>query len=591
MLTRRDIVLSSGAAALLPGWAKGQGAQAPGVLSGDTIHLVVDRAPLRVNGRAGRAIAVNGTVPGPLIRLKEGQDVTIRVENRLDEDTSIHWHGILLPFTMDGVPGVSFPGIRPGETFVYKFKVQQSGTYWYHSHSGLQEQIGHYGPLIIDPAGADPAPFDREQVLVLSDWTFRDPHALFHRLKKESHGFDFQKLTSADFARDVAARGLPDVIADRRMWAMMRMSPTDIADVTGAEYRYLMNGRGDADGFRADFSPGEKVRLRIINASAMTIFRIPGLPMTVVEADGVAVVPLETDEFQIGVAETYDVIVVPKDGRYALVAESIDRSGMAFGALASRPEARAERPPLRPRPILTHRDMGMSHEGMDHGGGHAGHGNMSGEDHAAHEAAARLPVSRADVKRGPGVDMLADAPTRRVNDPGLGLPEPGKRALAYSQLERLDPVPAPRAPTREIELHLTGNMERYMWSFDGVKFAHVKDPITLIEGERVRFTLVNDTMMTHPIHLHGMFFDLVNGKGARAPKKHTVNVKPGEILSFDVDAEHVGDWAFHCHMLYHMHAGMMQIVTIRPKPGTAPSVAPAGEIENPNAEATKRGHH
>lgn len=597
MLTRRNVVLASAAAALIPGWARGDGAPSA-ALSGEVIRLTVDRAPIAIDGKRGRAIAVNGMVPGPLIRLREGQDVSIRVENKLDEDTSIHWHGLILPFTMDGVPGVSYPGIRPGETFVYQFKVRQSGTYWYHSHSGLQEQVGVYGPLVIDPAAPDPVRADREHVLVLSDWTFRDPHALFHRLKKESHGFDFQKLTALDLARDIGRRGAPEAISDRRMWAMMRMSPTDIADVTGAEYRYLLNGRGAGDGHGALYAAGEAVRLRIINASAMTIFnfRIPGLPMTVVAADGVDVVPLETDEFQIGVAETYDVVVSPGGADYGLVAESIDRSGVAFGTLTTRAGARAAPPALRARPILTHRDMGMTHEG--HGGGHEGGSHEGGahdggghEGHAAHEAQARLPVIKKDVSRGPGVDMIADAPTRRVDDPGLGLPEPGKRALRYSELEIRNPMARFRAPAREIELHLTGNMERYMWSFDGEKFSHVKDAIQLIEGERVRFTLVNDTMMTHPIHLHGMFFDLVNGKSERAPKKHTVNVKPGEMLSFDVDAEHVGDWAFHCHLLFHMHAGMMQVVTIRPRPGAAPPDAPAGAVENPNTSESRGGHH
>jgi CopA family copper-resistance protein len=575
---------------LLPAWATaaggiGRGAAAP---AGTEFDLVVARTPFTVGGRVASAVTVNGTVPAPLLRWREGDTVTLRVANRLDEDTSIHWHGILLPFQMDGVPGLSFPGIRPGETFTYSFPVRQAGTYWYHSHSELQEQIGHYGPLVVDPAGADPVAYDREHVIVLSDWTFLDPHVLAARLKKGSDTLNFQKRTFADLVRDVRGQGLRATIEDRRMWAQMRMLPTDIADVTGATYTYLLNGHAPADNWTGLFAPGERVRLRIINAAAMTLFnvRIPGLPMTVVQADGLDVRPVETDEFQIGVAETYDVIVEPKEPRaFTLMCEAMDRSGYARATLAPRLGMVGEVPPLRRPPLLTMNDMGMAHHG-----GHGGHGAGGGHDHgspvaqaeghdehahhahhahAGHRAADSAPA--LDVgpwpqghphPRGPGVDMVPDVTSSRLHEPGIGLEDVPHRTLTYADLRSLTPNPDQRHPSRELELHLTGNMERYMWSFDGVKFSAVVDPIVFHEGERLRLTLVNDTMMAHPIHLHGMFFDVVNGARADKPRKHTIVVKPAEKLSVDVTADAVGDWAFHCHLLYHMHAGMFQVVTV-----------------------------
>ncbi|MGE0180669.1 MAG: copper resistance system multicopper oxidase [Parvularculaceae bacterium] len=575
MFTRRDLLrtsIASGvvttAAGLLPAWAKSARAGNKGIFeqAGNSFDLTVGHSAVNIGGRAGHAITINGALPGPLLRFREGEALSLRVKNTLDEDTSIHWHGLLVPFYMDGVPGVSFPGIRPGETFEYKFALPQSGTYWYHSHSGLQEQAGHYGPLIIDPAGADPVKYDREYVLVLSDWLFQHPHKVFAKLKKNSELYNFQERTFPDFIDDAGDMGLGGVIEDRSMWGQMRMSATDIADVTGAVYTYLINGHSTADNWNALFEVGERVRLRIINASAMTIFnfRIPGLPMTVVAADGLHVQPVETDEFQIGVAETYDVIVEPKRERaFPIVAESIDRSGQAVATLAPRPDMRATAPLLRERPILTHKDMGMAHgdmAGMDHG-------NMEDEkmDHGSMDHGSMGAMQEHDHKRGVGVDMVAMMPTNRLGEPGLGLENVPHRALTYTQLKSLEPNPDTRKPGRELELHLTGNMERYMWSFDGVKFSEVVDPIVFHEGERLRVTLVNDTMMTHPIHLHGMFFDLVVDESDHKPRKHTVNVKPGDKLSFDVTADHVGDWAFHCHLLFHMHAGMMQVVSVRPR--------------------------
>jgi FtsP/CotA-like multicopper oxidase with cupredoxin domain len=588
MITRRKL-LHGGAglalgAGLLPAWAKSAAAGNRGVfeIAANEFDLTVGRASVMIGGRQGHAISVNGTLPGPLLRIREGDTVTLRVRNTLDEDSSIHWHGLLLPFTMDGVPGVSFPGIRPGETFEYRFPVRQSGTYWYHSHSGLQEQMGHYGPLIIDPAETPPIASDREYVLVLSDWSFEHAHKLFARLKKSSEVYNFQQRTIGDFVRDAREEGLGATIEDRAMWGQMRMSATDIADVTGAAYTYLINGHATADNWTALFETGERVRLRIINASAMTIFnfRIPGLPMTVVAADGLAVRPVETDEFQIGVAETYDVIVSPARARaFALVAEAIDRSGQVVATLAPEAGLVATAPLLRERPILTHRDMAMSHGAMDHG-------TM---DHGAMTTAAPAP-QRHDHKMGAAVDMIAETPASRLDHPGLGLDDVPHRTLRYSELRSLAPNPDTRAPEREIEIHLTGNMERYMWSFDGVKFSHVDKPILFREGERVRVTLVNDTMMTHPIHLHGMFFDLVVDDSDHKPRKHTVNVKPGDKLSFDVTADAVGDWAFHCHLLFHMHAGMMQVVSVMPKAPGAMSEASTLPARS-DAPVKREGHH
>ncbi|MCB0324762.1 MAG: copper resistance system multicopper oxidase [Bdellovibrionales bacterium] len=575
---------------LLPSWARSaEPRTAVDPRSASTFDLVVGRSLLPIDGKEGSAITVNGTLPAPLLRWREGEEVTLRVTNNLEEDTSIHWHGILLPFQMDGVPGVTFPGIRPGETFTYHFPVRQSGTYWYHSHSGLQEQLGHYGPLIIDPKGTDPIDCDREYVVVFSDWTFTDPYRLFAQLKKEPESLNYQRQTVADLLGDMRRDGVLATLKDRWAWGEMRMAPTDISDVGGSTYTYLVNGHGPGDNWTGLFEPGERIRLRIINASAMTIFnvRIPGLPMTVVQADGLAVRPLEVDEFQIGVAETYDVIVSPReDVAYTVFAETIDRSGFARGTLAPRLGMVAEVPPLRKPPLLTHRDMGMaSHHG--HGATHHQHHGDSAKvqttpKHSSDDA--RTPPSErrhsADPQplahphpMGPGVSGVAEMGLYRLDDPGLGLEDVSHRVLTYSMLRSLEPNPDTRKPEREIELHLTSNMERYMWSFDGVQFAHVKEPIVFHEGERLRLTLVNDTMMSHPIHLHGMFFDVVNGGGNdggndggnHMPRKHTIIVKPAEKVSVDITAEALGDWAFHCHLLYHMHAGMMQVVSVRPQ--------------------------
>ncbi len=561
---------------LLPAWAQ---TGSPGLwsdlptLTGPSVDLTVGHSPFTVNGRTGHAVTVNGVLPAPLLRLREGQNVRLSVTNTLDEDTSIHWHGLLVPFQMDGVPGISFPGIRPRETFVYEFPIRQSGTFWYHSHSNLQEAMGHYGPIVIDPAGADPVAYDREHVLVLSDWSFMHPHEILDKLKKSPGYFNRQRTTLSGLISGEDGMSLEE----RRMWGAMRMDPRDILDVNGTTYTYLINGHGPQENWTGLFRPGERVRLRIINASAMSIFnvRIPGLPMTVVQADGENVRPVEVDEFQISVAETYDVVVRPPEDRaYTVVAEAMDRSGLGRATLAPRAGMSAEVPPLREVPTLTMRDMGMGgmdHASMDHAA--MGHGNAADPapamDHGG--MAMRDPDNAPpDMAVGVGVDMIAPDPANRLGDRPLGLEDVPHRVLVYTDLVSLVPNRDRRPPSRTMEIHLTGNMERFMWGFDGRKFSELVEPIRFERDERVRVTLVNDTMMAHPIHLHGHFFELVTGGPAGyQPLKHTVNVMPGGKVAFDLTADAPGDWAFHCHMLMHMHAGMFNVVTVRPMDGAA----------------------
>jgi CopA family copper-resistance protein len=546
------------AVGLQPAWAKtvshGLAAKSQGTLTGEDIRMTVSDLSFQVDGKTAHAVGINGTIPAPLLRLKEGQNVRISVDNRLDEDTSIHWHGLIVPFQMDGVPGISFPGIRARSSFTYEFPVRQSGTYWYHSHSGLQEQLGHYGPIVIDPAGPDPIAYDREHVIVLSDWTFMHPHRLFTRLKQEGGFFNRNKRTLANKDQDK----LSD--ADARMFAQMRMDPTDISDVTAAAYTYLINGHSPGENWTGLFRAGERVRLRIINAAAQTIFnvRIPGLKLLVVATDGIAVRPVEVDELQIGNAETYDLIVVPENQAYTFVAEGIDRSGMGVATLAPRAGMRAEVPTLRKRPTLTMMDMGM----MDHSvHGAAADGSDMSMDHDMRDK------SKVDFKVGPGVDMIAPMPMDRVGDPGIGLDDVGHKVLTYKDLVALTPNRDTRIPTRRIDIHLTGNMERFMWSMDGEKLSENPEPYRFALNERVRLRMINDTMMTHPMHLHGHFFEIVNGNPGQQPLKHTIRVLPGGYVDVDLTADAPGDWAFHCHLLYHMHAGMMRVVSVRPLEG------------------------
>jgi len=560
-LSRRHLIKSTAALAAasalpMPAWAKGQSLSHAkkgfGEVSGEDIELAIGNHHFATGNRSGHAVAVNGTIPGPLVRLREGQQARLHVTNTLAEDSSIHWHGLLVPFQFDGVPGVSFPGIRPGERFTYDFPIRQSGTYWWHSHSGLQEQAGHYGPIIVESADPDPR-YDRDYVVLLSEFTPLHPHDIMRKLKVGEHYFQRDMLTASEGTMPGAMR---------RMWGKMRMNPRDISDVTGSTYTFLVNGHGPQDDLQFAFVPGERVRLRVINGSAMTFFnlRIPGVPMTVIQADGQDVDEVEVDEFQIGVAETYDVIVSPPAGSHAIVAEAMDRSGMGIASLTSHKGHIATPPPLRQIPTLTMADMGM----MDHSA-HSGSGmaSMEGMDHSMRDTSA-LP---ADVEAGPGVDMVAPMPMDRMDFPGLGLDTVSHRVLRYTDLRarRMNPH---REIDREMEIHLTGNMERYMWSFDGRKFTAVTDdPIRFGYDERVRVKLVNQTMMAHPIHLHGHFFELVNGADhMHQPLKHTVVVQPGGTATFDLTANEPGDWAFHCHLLYHMHAGMMQVVTVRPFP-------------------------
>ena len=514
-------------------------------LSGTSFDLTIGETAMNFTGSAKIAQTINGSIPGPLLRWREGDTVTLRVRNVLDEDASIHWHGIILPANMDGVPGLSFHGIRPGDTYNYRFQVRQSGTYWYHSHSGFQEQRGVYGPLVIDPREPDRINSDREHVILLSDWTDEPPERVFAKLKKQSDYYNFNHRTAGDFVKDVRRAGLKQTLADRWMWGEMRMDPTDIADVTGATYTYLMNGVTPSGNWTGLFTPGERVRLRFINGSAMSYFdvRIPGLKMTVVAADGQPVHAVTVDEFRIATAETFDVIVEPSgQDAFTIFAQSMDRTGYAAGTLATRAGLRAPVPSLDPRPLLTMADMGH---------------DMSA--HAGHEMP---PLPHPATEDGnPLVDMQTMMPESKLGDPGMGLRDNGREVLTYSQLRSTFADPDGRDPGRTIELHLTGHMEKFAWSFDGVKFSDAA-PLRIKYGERVRIVLINDTMMTHPIHLHGMWSDLENDAGEFAVRKHTIDMPPGTRRSYRVRADALGRWAYHCHLLFHMEAGMFREVRV-----------------------------
>ena len=573
---------ASAAAAALGGWtpyAWGQPAGRPGPaeLTGTDFDLTIGETPMNLTGASRAALTVNGTLPAPTLRWREGDAVTLRVANRLDEPTSIHWHGILLPANMDGVPGLSFNGIHPGETFTYRFQVRQAGTYWYHSHSAFQEQRGIYGALVIDPREPEPFTYDREHVVLLSDWTDERPERVFSKLKKQADYYNFRQRTVGDFARDVRTHGWRRTVAERGEWGRMRMNATDLADVTGATYTYLVNGMPPAAGWTGVFRPGERVRLRFVNGSSMTYFdvRIPGLRLTVVAADGLPVHPVSVDEFRIAVAETFDVIVEPSGQEaFTIFAQAMDRTGYAAGTLAVRPGLQAPVPALDPRPVLTMADMGHDMGGMDHGGGHqaapaadphAGHAMpqpQTPDPHAGHVMPGGAMQAHPESERGnPLVDMQTMTPRPRLDDPGIGLRGNGRRTLTYADLKSLFDDPDGREPGRDIELHLTGHMERFAWSFDGVKFSSA-DPLRFTYGERLRVVLVNDTMMTHPIHLHGMWSDLEDGDGRFHVRKHTVDMPPGTRRSYRVTADALGRWAYHCHLLYHMESGMFREVRV-----------------------------
>ena len=556
------------------GWGAGSAGIAE-VLSGTDFDLRIGETPANFTGVTRPAITVNGSIPAPLLRWREGTTVELRVSNVLPPDsihghqTSIHWHGIQLPANMDGVPGLSFDGIGRGETYRYRFDVRQGGTYWYHSHSAFQEQAGLYGPLIIDPVAPEPFAYQRDYVVMLTDWTDLDPTALFARLKKMSDHDNLSKRTVGDFIDDVEQRGLPATLRDRKAWGEMRMTPTDLSDVNGNTYTYLLNGTTSLGNWTGLFRSGEKVRLRFINGSSMTHFdvRIPGLKMTVVAADGQYVHPVTVDEFRIATAETFDVIVEPSgQDAFTIFAQDLGRTGFVSGTLATRPGLRAPIPPIDARPLLTMADMGhgamaggaghaaMDHAAMDHAAmGHA----MPGMEHG--DGMQRHPPSEAG---NPLVDMQAMAPVPKLDDPGIGLRDNGRRVLAYADLHSTFPDPDGREPGRTIELHLTGHMERFAWSFDGLKFSDA-EPLRLNYGERMRIVLVNDTMMTHPIHLHGMWSDLEDAQGNFQVRKHTVDMPPGSKRSYRVRADALGRWAYHCHLLYHMEAGMFREVQVR----------------------------
>lgn len=534
------------------GWAAAADPTAAGdtgaVLSGTDFNLEIGSLPVNLTGQAGIATAVNGRLPAPLLRWREGDTITLRVSNRLSAPTSIHWHGMIVPADMDGVPGLSFDGIAPGATYVYRFKVNQSGTYWYHSHSRFQEQTGLYGPIVIEPRRGERHRADREHVVLLSEWTDLDPEHIYRTLKHQNNYFNFGQRTVGDFVNDLRKQGWKSTAADRRMWGQMRMDPTDLADVSGCAYTYLVNGATPAGNWTGLFRRGEKVRLRIINGSSMTFFdiRIPGLMLTVVAADGQDIEPVTVDEFRIGLAEVYDVIVEPKDDRaYTLFAQSIDRSGYARGTLAPELGMQAEVPALDPRPLLTMMDMGMSHDmpGM----------HMSAAPH------------HAPAEFGPFVDSVAEEPQSRLDDPGVGLRNNGRRVLTYADLHTLGGPIDHRPAGRDIELHLTGHMERYVWSFNGQKFSE-SEPLRFTYGERLRLVLVNDSMMNHPIHLHGMWGEVESEQGEFLVRKHTITVQPGQRLAYGVTADALGRWAFHCHLLYHMEAGMFREVHVE-RPG------------------------
>lgn len=560
----------------------------PAVLSGTEIDLVIAETPVNFTGVTRMATTINGSIPGPTLRLREGDEVTIRVSNRLDVSTSIHWHGIILPFQMDGVPGISFAGIAPGETFEYRFKLQQSGSYWYHSHTGFQEMTGMYGAMLIEPREGESIVADREYVVELSDWTDEDPMSVFARLKIQSDVFNFNQPTAAGFLEDAASLGVTEALSERRMWNEMRMNPTDLADLSASTLTYLINGTTPAGNWTGLFRPGERVRLRFINAASNTFYdlRIPGLEMTVVQADGQNIKPVTVDEFRFGPAETYDVIVEPTAEVYTIFAQSMDRSGYARGSLATSEGLEAPVPELDAVEWLTMSDMmgamghgAMSAETMDHSKmGHdssaptvpqagMGHGSMA-MDHTRHGAGQNplatpsQSVNHARTEYGASVDMRVDMPRTNLNDPGIGLRDNGRRVLTLADLRSTEGVlDDSSVPVREIELHLTGNMERYSWSLDGLEFGD-STPVSMGHNERVRIILQNDTMMTHPMHLHGMWSDLESPEGELLVRRHTIPVQPAQRISFLTTPQDVGRWAWHCHLLFHMDAGMFREVVV-----------------------------
>ncbi|MDH5302354.1 MAG: copper resistance system multicopper oxidase [Gammaproteobacteria bacterium] len=573
-LSRRRFVKGVAAGSLLCGlgakfplaYAQNATPYSANILQGNSVDLRIAAQRVNFTGTSAMATTINGSLPAPTLRWKEGELITIRVNNQLRVDSSIHWHGLILPANMDGVPGLSFDGIAPGETFTYQFKAQQSGTYWYHSHSGHQEQTGLYGAIIIDPKEPEPFRYDRDYVILLSDWSDEDPAITFRKLKKLDHYYNYNERTVADLWRDISEKGVLQTWRDRQMWNQMRMNDRDISDVTGSSYTFLMNGMTPAAHWRGLFAPGEKIRLRFINAGAMTFFdaRIPGLKMTVVAADGQYVQPVSVDEFRIAPGETYDVIVEPRANQpYCVFAQAIDRSGYACGSLTPDEKMLAAIPAMDAKPVLSHADMGMGH-GEQHAepaaqSTHAEHG--SHQSHGNHAAPSNSTNNGVTLdSNNPLIDMIAQNPQYRLDDPGVGLRNNGRRVLTYADLRSPNHNHHTPAVDREIVLQLTGNMKRYHWSIDGIP-SHHAPPLQWRLGERVRVTFINNTMMNHPMHLHGMWSELETGDAMRLPKKHTIIVQPGAKISYQVNVDAAGDWAFHCHLMHHM-MGMFRVVRV-----------------------------
>ncbi len=534
-------------------------------LKGNEFFLTIDPTPVNITGTPAMAKTINGLLQGPTLFWREGEEVTIHVKNNLpNEDTSIHWHGIILPANMDGVPGISFDGIKPGDTFTYKFKVEQSGTYWYHSHSGFQEPVGVYGAIVIEPKESDPYEYDRDEVVFLSDWSDEKPEKIYRKLKLMGDYYNFKQRTVGDFFSEVKEKGFFSAFNDRKVWNKMQMSDRDISDVTGYTYTYLMNGNNPASNYKVLFKNGEKIRLRFINGAAMTFFdvRIPGLKMTVVASDGNNIQPVTVDEFRIGVAETYDVIVEPDELKaYSIFAQSIDRSGYAVGSLTNDKNIIAKVPKLDPAPVLTPMDMGMDMSSMSEMGKGMDMSKNSSMDKKMDNSMMKKPIPITPLEEATGIQttMRVKNPKYRLNDPGPGLRDNGRRVLTYADLKSLRSTKNDGYPDREIILRLTGNMERYMWSINGIKYADAK-PLRFNYGERLRITYINDTMMYHPMHLHGLWSDLESGDDDFLPRKHTISVAPGAKVSFRVTVDAKGEWAYHCHLFFHLQSMFRKVI-------------------------------
>ena len=525
----------------------------------ETYNLSVDKVTLDTGEFKRQAIGYNGATPGPTLRFKEGEDVTINVTNNLDVTTSIHWHGLILPYTQDGVPNISYAGIKPGETFTYNFPIVQSGTYWFHSHSGFQEPDGAYGAIVIESKGREPFKYDRDYVIQLTDAHPHSGDRIMRNLKMMPDYYNRQQETLIDFFKDSKKNGLSETMDDRKAWGSMRMMKTDIEDVQG--FIPLINGKTASDNWTGLFKKGEKIRLRFINSSAMTYFdiKIPGLKMTVVAADGNNVQPVRVDEFRIAVAETYDVIVKPEeDIAYSIFAASMAKSAFGRATLAPHEGMQANIPIMGDKPSLTMADMGMDHGNMDMPMKGMDHSKMKMVDGKMDHSKMKMGNSKVDPFYAIGSGL-----TPKADNEG--------KFLSYSDLKTQKILYKDRDATREIEIRLTGNMDRYIWSINGKKYEDA-DPIKLQYGERVRFKFVNETMMSHPMHLHGMWSILDTGAGKWNPIKHTISVAPGTTLYTETEVDAIGEWAFHCHLSYHADTGMFRKIVVEGIPNQQASL-------------------